>query len=134
MSINYSTKDLENRKFRECPDGSGEVVIATTLCNVDEIANAINGDDNGVSEITIVNYSLIANTAQAHTFPNGTNRFRIKIKECNDIEVSLDNFVSGNIYTIDVGCEWDEERIYLNGTTLYFRTSNNSSLQIMQWK
>jgi hypothetical protein len=30
--INYSYRDLEYRKFRECPDASGEVVIATQIC------------------------------------------------------------------------------------------------------
>lgn len=30
--INYSYRDLEYRKFRECPDNSGEVAIATKIC------------------------------------------------------------------------------------------------------
>jgi hypothetical protein len=133
MSINYSTKDLENRKFRECPDGSGEVVVATEICNVNELANAINGDDNGVSQIQIINYSVSANVSQAHTFPNGTNRIRIKTLENHKFDVSTDDFTTGDVYTVDAGCEWAEDRIYLQSNTLYFKSNKIVTLQIMQW-
>jgi len=36
MAINCSTKDLENKKFRECPTDSVEVVVATKICQDDD--------------------------------------------------------------------------------------------------
>ena len=133
MTISCTTKDLENQKFRECPADSGLVVVATELCNVDELANAINQDDNGVSECEIVNIAMVANTPITHNFPDGTNRFRIKTKDCAELEVSTDNFVSGDIYTIDMGCEWSEDRIKLENKTVYLRSDIDTTLQIAQW-
>jgi hypothetical protein len=75
---------------------------------------------------------MTANVSQSHNFPNGTNRIRIKLTTNSDLQLSLDNFAT-TFYTVDAGCEWSEDKIYFQTTTIYFRSLKNSTLQIMQW-
>lgn len=92
--------------------------------------------ENKLSSPVIININTtLANTESSFTLPDGTKRYRIKIRGQAAMQLS---YIAGesnmNYWKINRGFIHEESNIFLNGKTLYFQVDKaNQVVEITYW-
>lgn len=131
MAIPCNTPDLENRKFVEHPDGSGEVAVRTLVANdstqpIPVLSTALAGNP------TIYNIVVTANTITSQLLNDGTRQFLIRPRDTATVDFSFDNALTSFI-RVTKGRSFTVGGLDLETTTLYFRSTKDTTIEILEW-
>lgn len=136
MAIPCNTLDLENKKFVECPAGSGQVSIRTKICqDTGETLKVEFGTSDTTP--TISNPTLTtAGVEQSIVLQNGLKQLIVRTQSPVNAKLQY-AFTSGesgtNFMTIPAGASLSLKDTNFNSKTLYIQSNkNNTVVEILQ--
>jgi hypothetical protein len=136
MAIPCNTLDLENKKFVECPTGSGQVSVRTKICqDTGETLKVEFGTSDTTP--TISNPTLTtATTEQSIALQNGLKQLIVRVQSPINARLQY-AFISGesgtNFMTIPAGTSLSLKDVNFNSKTLYIQSDkNNTVVEILQ--
>lgn len=131
MTIPCSRNDLEIKKFRECPDDSGEVVVGVKICD----AVPVNVQVNVAQTPTIYNLSApTAGTEYSQSLNANTRQILLRVRGNGRAQISFTSGESGTKYiTIPSGASLSLTDLGAS-VTLYIQTDKNAQvIEILEW-
>lgn len=136
MAIPCNTLDLENKKFVECPAGSGQVSVRTKICqDTGETLKVEFGTSDTTP--TISNETLTtAGNEQSVALQSGLKQLIVRARSPinANIQFAFNSGESGtNFLTIPGGASLSLKDTNFNSKTLYLQSDkNNTIVEILQ--
>lgn len=119
----YNGNTLKGLKFNQFT-GSFDVELGNVEVELSTTARTFN----------VVNIDIpLAGVETQITIPNGTKKFKLKVKEPNT-KLEITNASSGDTFTIPYGGVLEESELDTNGVSIYVTTSrDNRTIQLITW-
>jgi len=115
--------------------GDGVNLITATLSGgkVGLDVNILNNEF--VSNPIITNINTLVNTENSHAFNSNTKKFMIRPRTGDSVNIAFSSGdTSTNYFTMKQGVVYTEDNIKNNGTlTIYFKTTKNNVVEILEW-
>lgn len=115
--------------------GDGVNLITATLSGgkVGLDVNVLNNDF--VSNPIITNINTSVNIENNHAFNTNTKKFMLRPRKGDNVNIAFSSGgTSTNYFTLKHGVVYTEDSIRNNGTlTIYFKTTKNNIIEILEW-
>lgn len=124
-----NTKDNEQNKFI---NDSDNCVAVNTVAELKEGSfNDVTADEPTVYNVTMTT----ANTEYSVSLPEGTNRFKLKIRD-NEAKYEVGYVSVGNTFSVPRGNTYEETGLDFSiARTIYFKANKgNLVMEIVAWK
>ena len=118
--------------------GSGDLVIndGSVDLNISDGIDLVKGiypKNRYATTVNPVNLSLTANVESSHTFSSNTISITIRNRSGVDTLIASGSGETATKYiTLKAGCVMSNDKLDFGGTTIYFKSTSDSTLEILE--
>lgn len=131
--IIFSTFRLSYTSIDSIATGGGGDATAANQAVANDLLNQILQDNDFSKTPVVTNLPVSAiGTIYNVVLPMNTRKFIIRHRDKGNIEFSFESNLS-SYFTVNKGCSFSEQDLYLTGENLYLRSDKTGTIEIITW-